>query len=173
MLIVGVVLVFCLALIAFQDFTKFKVSLFLYVGTIILAAFISATLNEWRVSLTFALTNLAILFVQLILVWFYLILKYKKKSTLFGYIGPGDLLFFLTLSLSFSPFNFIVFQIVNFILILAIHLVLMKIRKKEMLVPLAGYQALFLIAIVVLGFFKYINRFDDSMWELLINHGRN
>lgn len=99
------------------------------------------------------------LLVQLSLTGFYFKIKgVGFKKLVKEYIGVGDLLFFIVLVIYFSPMNFIVFFNLSLVFSLLFYGIYNAVSKSEnILIPLAGLQALCLVLILLLP----INRFDD------------
>jgi hypothetical protein len=164
MIVLSSILIIVLFLIAYQDIKYFKVNLILYIAAFLISLGIFMQSVEFHSFIFYTAVNLIILSLQTGFLILYIILKLKEKKRLFNYFGQGDLLFFLVLSITFAPFNFIVFQIVSFIIILAFHVILKRVGIFGNKVPLAGYQALILILLLFADFFsKSFNRFDDSL----------
>ena len=143
-----------LFLISYQDFKSREVSLTLYLLSIIIAGFIGFSNNEKIFFLKLMVVNFSIIGFTSILLVLYLFIRNGLKISFFNFVGKGDLLFFVTIALSFSPFNFILNQIKGFYIS----------------VPLAGYQALFLvIAIITEPLLKSYSRFDEPFFLGLLN----
>jgi hypothetical protein len=163
MVLLSIILIILLFSIAYQDFKYLQVSLYIYLATFFIAFFINLTTNGLKELLSFTLTNFALLLIQLAVILFYIFVKDKKVSTLFKYIGLGDFVFFAVICLMLSPLNFIVFQIVSFLVILALHFFLKKVRTFNNVVPLAGYQALMSIILILLDWsISSFSRFNDA-----------
>jgi len=159
-----------LFLISYQDFKSREVSLTLYLLSIIIAGFIGFSNNEKIYFLKLMVVNFSIIGFTSILLVLYLFIRNGLKISFFNFVGKGDLLFFVTIALSFSPFNFIIFQICSFLLILFINFILNQIKGFYISVPLAGYQALFLvIAIITEPLLKSYSRFDEPFFLGLLN----
>lgn len=70
-------------------------------------------------------------------------------------LGWGDVLFWLTVAIVFSPANFIIFFLSSLLFSLVLHLVILPHvqRYQSSKVPLAGLQALYLLAVFPLQWF--------------------
>ncbi|WP_205943064.1 hypothetical protein, partial [Pedobacter frigidisoli] len=111
------------------------------------------------------LNGLFILF-QVFVLSLYISLKNRKPTNIFqGFFGLGDLLFLLCAAFAFSVTYFIVFYILSLLFAIGITL-LLKLSAKERLdkVPLAGYQALMLMAVLLYDQFS-------SSWHMISRVG--
>lgn len=104
------------------------------------------------------------LLLQLLILWLYFVIKYRKPVNLTnGYLGWGDILFLLAVCFYLSPVNYIVFYVVSLIVSIFYALVTRLITKKEELtIPLAGIQAFLFVMILIAGMLMHVNFYEDS-----------
>jgi hypothetical protein len=78
-------------------------------------------------------------------------LKEKKlKNIVDSYLGLGDILFFLVLTIVFSPLNFIVFYLGSIMLITVIYgCIILFSKQTKTLIPLAGAMSVLLIMVLI------------------------
>lgn len=141
-------LLLALCCMAWQDFADraidwyfFPLVLVLLIGNSVLAKGFSWT----SVGLNMGLVLVQLFFVHLYLRWT------RGHSLMHGerMLGWGDVLFFLLLTLAFSPLNFIVFYIASLGCTLLLTLMIRWAGRPMPTIPLAGCQAL-LLAVVLL-----------------------
>lgn len=132
-----------LLVLCWQDVRERKVSLLL------LLLLIGLCMGRFLLSsgpFEYPLINSLFLLIQGGAVFVYLLLRYRNLQ-LSRYLGAGDLLFWLACLWCFSPLNFLLFFILSLLGALVLHggsRLLMKAYEQG-LVPLAGFQGLFLI----------------------------
>lgn len=131
--------------IAWEDIRYRAVSIWTF--PVLFAALLAsrAYATSWSVTLTSALVNLIIISVQLAGIWLYLMVKHRTLvNPMQGFIGWGDVLFWLAVLPAFSPINFLLFYIISLSVALLIHGTLRKVHLygDATRVPLAGLQAL-------------------------------
>jgi len=163
-------LLFCasLALISFYDFKYRALPLYTLAIAFIFSIVGSIYSNGWLVSLYNAGINSLFVGIQMGLITLYFSLRSKKPVNIFrDHLGMGDLLFFAVLVFCFSPVNFILFIILSGILVLLFYLR----SKKEVLIPLAGCLAFFLVIILFFSVaLTIINPYNDLfLIDLLYN----
>lgn len=151
MWIVKLILIITFLTILYQDYKNRLVYWFLYP----LAGILAFTIQTQHNSLTGSLANSAANFVVIITV---IIVSYiysrviMKKDFINGSIGIGDILLFLFLSLTFATITFIVLFSFSLFFSLILHIIL-KRKKTDTTVPLAGYISLFYAAVYFISFF--------------------
>lgn len=94
--------------------------------------------------------NLLFLSSQLLLLWVYLSIKNRRAVYMTQqYLGWGDILFLITLSLYLSPANYVLFYVGSLMVIISFLLVQRKIQTKtNPEIPLAGMQAMLLLLLI-------------------------
>ena len=95
----------------------------------------------------------------------YMSIKNKKiKNIINTYLGIGDVLFFITLTVAFSPVNFIAFYILSLIVTLLFYVFYNAIlRNTSSQIPLAGMQSICLIIVLLYSqFLKDFNFYNDD-----------
>ena len=152
-----------LALIAYQDFRYLAVSWILFAAGFILF-FITGWLTlKFGVQVYYILLNSAFVIVQLGSAMLYIYFRKKDLKAVKGYLGSGDLLFFLLLCLVLSPVNFIIFNLVSLLLALLVFIFYRKTGGKDRRIPLAGFQALYLAGVMAVDYStKYFNMYNDN-----------
>lgn len=82
------------------------------------------------------------------------------------YLGPGDLLFLLCLSLYFPPLSFFLFYSFSLLLIsIAYGLYFLLIKSGKGTIPLAGIQGIILLFAMIISWYLNIDLSDGSLFE--------
>jgi hypothetical protein len=153
-------LIFCivLCLIVFYDFKYRALPICLLIVAIILSILMSVTQNGVNVTLRNSSLNIIIIGFQLGLTTLYISVKSGNITSIFdSWLGFGDVVFFMVISFSFSPLNFILFIIYSGLITLGFCSIF-----KEKIIPLAGFQAGILCMILLVSkFFNGIQPYDD------------
>jgi Flp pilus assembly protein protease CpaA len=145
-----VILVCLLGVVVFQDFKSRAISWFLipllFVGFIAYGLLMIQPVEL----LTYFGINFMLVAVNLLCVTLFISLKEKRFTNILkDYLGLGDVLFFLVLTVVFSPFNFIFFYLGSILLTALIYGGIILINKeKKLLIPLAGVMSLILIVAI-------------------------
>jgi hypothetical protein len=107
------------------------------------------------------LTNLSFLLLQFVLLTLWFSIKEKKYTLITrSYLGSGDIAFWITLALFFSPVNFILFFLCSLLGSLVLALTLSMNSGKK--IPLAGFQAIFLCPVMLVILINKMSVRDDS-----------
>jgi hypothetical protein len=144
------ILVCVLGVVVVQDFKSRAISWFLipllFIGFIIYGLLI---INPEELITYFGI-NFMLVAVNLLCVTLFISIKEKRFTNILkDYLGLGDVLFFLVLTVVFSPFNFIFFYLGSILLTALIYGALILFNKeKKMLIPLAGIMSLILIVTI-------------------------
>ena len=145
------ILIGLLAIVVFQDFKSREISWFLI--PLLLVGFIFYSLQQIRTEelLAYFGINLMLVILNLLGVTLMVSLKEKKLTNILkNYLGFGDILFFLVLTVVFSPFNFIAFYLGSILITGIIYGgIILANRQKKVLIPLAGAMSLLLIATII------------------------
>jgi hypothetical protein len=115
-----------------------------------------------------ALINIGFLVLQILLVSAYFSIRNKQLINITGQLlGLGDILFLLTITVYLSVLNFLGFYIMSLVIVLFSWLIWQLFSaKKNYAIPLAGLQALILIAVLSFDWWvKNLNLTDDT-WLL-------
>ncbi len=146
------ILIALLGVLVFQDFKSREISWFLIPLLIIGFIFLGLQRIEITEMLTYFGINFMIVVLNLLGVTLMVSLKEKKLTNILkSYLGLGDVLFFLVLTVVFSPFNFIFFYIGSIFITAIIYGVIMLFNQQQkMLIPLAGAMSLLLIITIVM-----------------------
>lgn len=129
----------------YQDLKERKVILYAFLGLLLLGGFLHSQFQLFELFMIHIGINMAV--VGCILLILFLYTKWAMKKPLFEAFGMGDLLFFLILSVSFPVPTFLVVFSSSLIFALILFLAL-KRSLKEPTIPLAGFQALFVLLLM-------------------------
>lgn len=146
-----IILVALLGVLVFQDFKSRAISWFLI--PLLIVGFVFYGLQQISIEelITYFGINFLIVALNLLGVTFIVSLKERQLTNILkNYLGLGDVLFFLVLTVVFSPFNFIIFYLGSIFLTALIYGGIMLFSKqKEVLIPLAGAMSLLLVFTMV------------------------
>ncbi len=139
-----ITLTILLLIIAIQDFKHRAVWWLLFpIAVVVQLSIAYIYFSSWEF-LFFSILNLAIIAIQLVVLYAYLLFKLRKTETkktklIRKYLGLGDILFFVILATAFSTLNFIIVLL----LLLTLSLIVAVFTfKKNGTIPLAGIMAL-------------------------------
>lgn len=160
-LVSKILLLIILSIITYQDFKHRAIWWFLIPIAALLQIHISLSAVSFSAFIQFTTTNLIIVSFQLMVLYAYLRFKYKLKSItklLNSYLGLGDVLFFVLLTLAFSPVNFVLFLVLLLLLSLLGSVFFKSVKQS---VPLAGILALGYLLVLASTIFTKSNLFID------------
>lgn len=105
------------------------------------------------------------LLLQLVVLWLYFYVKYRKSVNLTdGYLGWGDILFLLAVCFYLSPVNYILFYVVSLIVSIGYALLARSlVKNEELTIPLAGIQALLFVFLLIAARAGQLNLYQDSL----------
>ena len=156
------VAILSLMVISYQDFRTYSFHLIPFLVFTMSSFFINWTVLKCDLFFN-ALINLCYFCFLMMLMLLYFLLKGGRIKDIFTrYIGIGDLLFFLPLSLLFRPENLFFLFPVFLILILVVVTLIRAFEKKgsyNKQIPLAGYLSLLLIGLFLVKFFFKVDFF--------------
>ena len=148
-MILHIILIIWLCILAMQDFKYRAVSWYLFpvgLGILLLQAFQN---EDGLFQIHSVGVNLGFVLLQLTVVTGYLSIKHRRVVNICkDYLGFGDILFLLVITLAFSPINFIIFTVLSLLFSL-IGFMLFSLYRKIKYIPLAGAMAIFMIFIIV------------------------
>ncbi|MDP4209198.1 MAG: hypothetical protein Q8928_10330 [Bacteroidota bacterium] len=152
-----------LLIVVYQDFRYRALSVYVLAMALLLAVFYAVLINGWKQAMVFAGINGLLIALQLAGVWGYFSLKRRSFMSIVNTcIGSGDLLFYAVLALLFSPVNFIVFNLLGYIIILVVFAVLKLMAGYNNTIPLAGSLALLFCPMVFIDrFVPGFNMYND------------
>lgn len=160
-----------LLLITIEDLRTRHISLLwllcISLGAVLYQMYSSLTVAEITKNIFF---NLSLLGLNYLILTLYFSLKNRKIKLLYTtYLGVGDILFLISLSLLFSPLNFILFSTAGLCFTIIAHFIHKSISSNRIeTIPLAGWQALFFIILIV--FFQFFgNDFQFNSDTYVIN----
>lgn len=149
-LILKILLLLILTQIVAQDIKERKVTLFLFISSILILGYLHFLNVEPINFLTSILMNLTIVILLLSILSLYS--KFKLKKPLKETFGMGDAVFFLAFAFAFPTYSFLVlFSFSLFFTGVIFFFFKRKLYHKT--VPLAGLQALFLTLVFISNWF--------------------
>ena len=161
--ILGIILV----TIFYQDLTSRSVTALLFPPIALLGIFnYHLQLQSWNETFENTIYNALFLLIQYLSLKFYFILSRKKATEL--KIGAGDIFFLMACCCIFSPLNFILYYCLSLAFTLFCHLILKKVSAKQQqmnTIPLAGWQAVFLLFFLVVYRYSQL-LFTSDYWLL-------
>lgn len=129
----------------YQDLKERKVTVFLMLGLLVLGGFLHSQSQLLELFLLHVSINMAVIGCILLILFLYT--KWIMKKQLFEAFGLGDLLFFLIVAVSFPIPTFLVVFSSSLVFALIVFIAL-KPSLKEQTIPLAGFQALFVLLLM-------------------------
>lgn len=151
MWIIGFGVMVLLGFTGYQDF-KFR-AVYWWIFPLLLMGLSCLAIQTigWNAVFRHSYQNLAFLLIQMLFLTVYFSLKNKALLNIFeGYLGLGDLLFLLCISVYFSFGNYIVFYILSLLVVILFSLAARQVFKvTEQKIPLAGYQAILLFILLL------------------------
>ena len=133
-----------LAWMAWEDTRYRAVSVWTFPLLFVLLLTSRAYASSWAMVLWSVQINFMIVVVQLSAIWLYLIIKHQSMvNPMQGYIGWGDVLFWIAILPAFSPMAFMLFYVVSLSAALLMHGIFRSSRLygDASKIPLAGLQA--------------------------------
>ena len=145
MILLNILAMGILGVITWQDFSR-KAILWIVFPAGFVVFFIAGILKmEPREYLISILLNFLFVLILLTLATVYFSFKNRQPVNVIDrYFGLGDFLFLVILCTVFSPFNFIIFLIGSFLLILLLYPIVAIFKHSDRQIPLAGLMALLL-----------------------------
>ena len=159
-----------LTAIAYTDFKDRAVPVFL-----LLALLLTSFLNTFlQVDITTALWQLFTNTALVLLLLGSLLIYYRLKQGSFKQVvnqklGLGDIVFWLAITPLFSLVNFILFFVSSLLAVLLIMIVRIASGRPVTLVPLAGYQALVLMVIMIINALFFNHPFSIDLLSFYPN----
>jgi hypothetical protein len=153
-----------LVVLVYQDFTHRAVNWFLLFSLILCQSgltYLTVSIEEFFFNTG---VNLMLLIFQFLLLTVYFSLRARHLTNIINqFIGIGDMLFFIFLSMAFSPFNFILFFILSLLLILIVYAVAMRGRIRQYKIPLLGNMSVLYLIVSTIEQASCFDRFDDTL----------
>ena len=134
-----------LAWMAWEDTRHRAVSIWTFPLLFILLLTSRAYASSWATVLWSVQVNFMIVVFQLSAIWLYLIIRHRAMvNPMRGFIGWGDILFWVALLPAFSPVAYMLFYVGSLLVALLIHGIFRSSRLygDASKIPLAGLQAL-------------------------------
>ncbi|MFT4095466.1 MAG: hypothetical protein QM640_17700 [Niabella sp.] len=159
--------------ITWMDFKHRYVYLLIFAGLFIAIFSYSIMQNNWQtIMVQFTINSITVLLVVLVLMLYYRI-KEKTAGSFFNQkLGTGDMVFWLCIAPLFSTVNFLLFFISSLLVILCISFCSLLLGKnKDRAIPLAGYQAILLLIVLLINqlFYRYNFSADILSLERLLS----
>lgn len=126
----------------YQDLKERKVTILLLLLLLALGGFLHSQFHMFEIFMIHIGINIAVIGFILLILWLYT--RWVMKKRLFEAFGLGDLVFFLILAVSFPIPTFLIVFSSSLVFAFIIFMVL-KPSLKEQTIPLAGFQALFVL----------------------------
>ena len=152
----------------YQDVKSREVSFILFPVLFLLVTYLITIVKPVEMIIADMLMIMGFIIVQLAVIVLYLLFRFGKLVNPFrGFIGSGDLLFWLAIAPLFSFVNFVLFFVLS-LLLSAITFISLKglftfgSTARAKLIPLAGMQAAFLLMLLV---------FNQLFWQMEFHHG--
>ena len=155
---ISIAIVFLIILI--EDIKERQVHLWLFLIALLffVIKFILAD-----VQYSYLLINGSFILIQLTGIAFFNYLKNRRFFPFEGILGTGDLFMWGLLLFCFSPFNFITFFIISLLFSFVAHCIIS--RKYSNTIPLAGWQGLCYVLIIVMQFAGWnYDLYSDYKW---------
>jgi len=167
---ITVMLLLTLCAMAWQDFAGRAIHWFLF--PLLCALLLASSMLTKHFEISFVLINGGIAFSVLGLLHLYIHIT-KGHGLMSGerVFGWGDVLFFATLTLAFSPVNFVTFYVGSLIGTILLFLLIRLFGVPIRYIPLAGMQALLLALVTVCDLDKAnANLYNDTPILNLISY---
>lgn len=132
--------------IFYQDIKERKVLLISMITLLFVGGLLHSQYQFFELFLLQIGINIGVVGVVLMLLWLYTHFVMRKR--LFEAFGLGDLLFFIIIAVSFPTPTFLVVFCCSLLFSLVLFIAL-KTSLKENTIPLAGFQALFIVLLLV------------------------
>ncbi len=157
------IICFFLVFLSYQDFRYRAISWWIIPLLFVFLAYNNIKNFSFDIVKNNFLLNFGFVLIQLGILYIYFSIKNRRFVNIINtYIGIGDILFFAVLTVCFSFFNYLVFQIVSFFLV-AIGFGLFRLFKKDFTpeIPLAGGMSLLLFLSFIVGKIYSISFYKD------------
>jgi hypothetical protein len=130
-------------------------------------------LSNIRLLFYHSIMNLGFLVLNSVFIIIYYSIKNKNIINPLGkYIGLGDVLFYIGITLLFSPVNFIMFFIIGLFITLSFYLIRYQaVKSTNRKIPLAGFVSIILIALIGLSQIFGLDLRNDSFFIDLLTNG--
>jgi len=165
-----ILLISLLIAVVIQDFKNKAISWFLipllFVGFSI-KALLTIEVEEF---ISYSLINLLLVSINLLGVTILISMKEKKMTNILNtHLGLGDVLFFVVLTVVFSPINFVLFYLLSIATTAIIYggIMWLNAPKEKMLIPLAGAMSIPLISLL---FIEQFTTYFQLYEELFLIH---
>lgn len=162
-----------LAVMVYQDFRFRGIYWWLFpllLSFFLMDAFLRSTLMN---TMSEALRCVLFLIAQIVLLSLYVSLRRGRLINIFkGYLGLGDLLFLLCIAFCFSFLTYIFFYLSSLMVVILLAMIFGRSGAEYEKIPLAGYQALFLIVLMGLTYILHgMSLRSDTLLLNLLSYG--
>ncbi len=148
--ILNILLIFTLSAIGYQDLKERSIYVIGGVVSAVLLGYLHYHAVGFVPFVTGIAVNTVIVLCILSVLWLYA--GYKLKTPLLRSLGAGDIMFFFVMGLGFPPVTFIVIFVFSVFFAGIVYLVF-QYRISKYQIPLAGFQAIFLVLIFLTRWF--------------------
>ena len=159
---------------AYQDFRYRGIYWWMFPLLSVLLIFSGLLIVSLETMVFSAIKSCLFVVVQLLILTAYLSLKEKQLiNILTGFFGLGDLLFLVAISTRLSFLNYVMFYIVSLMLVILFSIIFIrKSNAKAYKIPLAGYQAIFLMLLMLVEWFvPKMSLFSDDLLNNFLCYG--
>ncbi len=164
-MLLQVLLALALLAVFYQDRKYRAVYWWMYPLLVVLLLFLKKETISWPVILQDGLCNLVFLILQLLVLSMYFSLKKKRWVNITaGYLGWGDILFLIAATVYFSPLNYFAFYLLSLIVVILLVLLSGKYKLDNYKIPLAGWQSVFFLLLLLLEWNRVIPNLRDDDW---------
>jgi len=152
-----------LTIIVYQDFRHRALSVSVLIAALLIVITNNLVVNGWEHALLYAGVNLLLIAIQMIGITLYFSIKRRGFTNIINtYLGSGDLWFYGILTCSFSPLNFMLFNLMACMVILVIYAFTRFNKGGSGTIPLAGCLALAMVLVLMMSFvLSGIRPYDD------------
>ena len=153
--------------ITYSDFKFRKIVLWQVISLLILFVISGLTSVSPINLLEITVTNLLIVFCQLLFVQLWFFARERRFKSIFdNKIGIGDFFFFGLLSIYFGSINLIIFLILSLSLIALITLVLKVFNYINQSIPLAGYWSSFITLLIICKYLFGVENYYEPLFQI-------
>ncbi|WP_293917938.1 MULTISPECIES: hypothetical protein [unclassified Sphingobacterium] len=151
-------IVLILILIAYQDFRYRGVTWYFFPLLFLGLSAISIRDYGWHEVSLYSALNLLFIVLQLLILQLYFRIRNGHWQWIFDTVlGWGDVVFFIAIAVYFTLWGYFMFFVLSLGFALVMSLLLRMGTKKEITVPLAGWQAVLFLILFVLEHFNYLS----------------
>jgi len=149
-IIIHITIICLLGIIAYQDFKHRAVLWILFPTLGGLFIYKNVMSKDFDFSWIDILLNIGFVCFQFLAITLWFSLKHKRFTNVINkFIGLGDILMMLVLSIALPFISFVLFLMVSFIIVFIGSFIQRIISGKDITLPLAGYQSVLMIILIL------------------------